>query len=63
MVNIKNVTISKDGDFNKLSFMYDLVDDEGKIIGTNNRITRIITDETILAHMDAIKDYGLTVIE
>ena len=63
MVNIKNVTISKDGDFNKLSFVYDVVNEEGKIIGTNNRITRIITDEAILAHMDAIKDYGLTVIE
>ena len=63
MINIKNVTIAQDGSFKKLSVMYDELDDFGKTIGTNNRLTRVVTDDTVLEAIDTIDIFIESVIE
>lgn len=63
MINIKNVTIAQDGSFKKLSVMYDELDDSGKTIGTNNRLTRVVTDDTVLEAIDTIDTFIESVIE
>lgn len=63
MINTKNVTIAQDGSFKKLSVMYDELDDFGKTIGTNNRLTRVVTDDTVLEAIDTIDTFIESVIE
>lgn len=63
MVNIKNTTLSMNGNYKMISASYDEVSEDGKIIGTNNRISRIITDEDVIAHYDAINNYVNSIIQ
>lgn len=63
MINIKNVTISQDGSFKRLSIMYDELDDAGKMTGTNNRLTRVVTDNTVLEAIDTINSFIESAIE
>mgnify|MGYP007069873152 CR=1 FL=1 len=63
MINVKNLAISQDGGFKRVSIAYDELSDEGKIIGTNNRITKIVTEQDILDSIDVLMNYANTVIE
>lgn len=51
MINIKNIAISQDGGFKRVSIAYDELQD-GRIIGTNNRVTRIVSDNDVI--MDSV---------
>jgi hypothetical protein len=51
------------GNYKMISASYDEVSEDGKIIGTNNRISRIITDEDVIAHYDAINNYVNSIIQ
>lgn len=48
MINIQSVTISTDGQNKRISAVWDEIDETGKTIATNQRLSRIITDETLL---------------
>ncbi len=63
MINIKNLTVSQDGDLKKVSVMWDVLDDNGRLIGTNNRLTRAVTEENVLEAIASIKTYAENVIE
>lgn len=63
MVNLKNVSLTNDGDLKRLSVAYDEFDESGKTIATNQRISRIVTDDKILKSIKAIEDYAKTLTE
>ena len=63
MVNIKNIAVSQDGGFKRISIAYDEVQD-GRIVGTNNRVTRIISDDdTITESVKNLMDYAQTMAQ
>lgn len=63
MVNIKNLTISQDGDLKKISVMWDVLDENGRIVGTNKRATRAATEESLIEAIETIKIYAENIIE
>jgi len=64
MINkISNITLSNDNGLNRISVMYDVFDDEGRTVSVNNRISRIVTDETINSNITTINDFVNTIIE
>lgn len=60
MINIKNIAISQDGGFKRVSIAYDKLQD-GRIVGTNNRVTRIISDnDEIMASVNNLMEFAKT---
>lgn len=60
MVNIKNITVSQDGGFKRVSIAYDELQD-GRIVGTNNRVTRIISEnDEIMASVNNLMEFAKT---
>ena len=55
MVKISNVALQNDGEFIRLSVAWDEFDNTtGKIIATNQRETRIVTDEDVLQSVEVV---------
>lgn len=64
MVNIKSISLMNDGQYKRVGIMYDVLDDStGKTTSTNNRFTRVITDETIGTYFDGIMDFAKNEVE
>lgn len=61
--NIQSINLSNDGKFQRVSIMWDELNDEGKTITTNNRATRIVTDQSVLDAIAIVDEYAQTVIE
>ena len=63
MVNIKGFAIANDGSMKRIAVTYDEIDDDGKIINGNQKVNRVITDETVNDAAEVIADYAQAVIE
>ena len=63
MINTKNISITNDGALKRISVSYDELTEDGKTISTNNRISRVVTDELILDSIANIENYVDTIIE
>lgn len=63
MINLKNISITNDGALKRISVAYDELSDEGKTISTNNRVSRVVTDDLILDNIASIENFVNTVIE
>lgn len=63
MINVKNLTISQDGGFKKISIMWDEVDNTGRITGTNMRATRAVTEQNVLDAIIVLMNHAEAVIE
>lgn len=63
MINIKDLTITNDGALHRLSVSFDEYDADGKVTRANVRMSRVITDPNIGAHVDAVRDYVMNVIK
>lgn len=61
--NVQSINLSSDGKLNRVSIMWDELNDEGKTVSTNNRATRIVTDEAVLDAISTIEDYVNSIIE
>lgn len=62
MINIQSVTISTDGQNKRISIAWDEIDDSGKTIATNQRLSRIITDDTLLKCANQITELAEQII-
>lgn len=47
----------------RISLSYSEIDDSGQVISDNHRVDRVVTDSTVIGHMNAIKEYAQTLIE
>lgn len=63
MLNIKNISLTKDGEYTRINISWDEFDDNGKTIRTNQRLSRVVTDTDALEHINAINDMAKTIIE
>lgn len=64
MKNIKGIAFATDGNLKRLAVTFDEVDEEsGKIIKSNAKANRVVTDETILGQIAAIEVYAHGIID
>ena len=63
MINLKSITLSTEGELKKVSATYDEISEDGKILGTNNRLTRIITDDNAIKNFDDLMSFTKSLIE
>jgi hypothetical protein len=63
MINIKGMAIATDGSFKRIAITYDEIDETGKVINSNAKINRVVTDETVLDAITIIDNYAKTVVD
>lgn len=63
MINIKGLAVATDGSCKRIAITYDEINDTGKVINSNIKINRVITDETVLEAIATIENYAKIVVE
>ena len=63
MKNIKGFAVASDGNMKRIAITFDEISDTGKVINSNVKMNRIITDENVLAAVSTLEQYGQIVIE
>ena len=47
----------------RIAITYDEIDDTGKVINSNVKINRVVTDTTVIKHINAVDDYAQTIVD
>lgn len=47
----------------RISFTYSQINETGEIVKSNERVTRIVTDDAIIANINALNDYAMSILE
>ena len=63
MINIKGMAIATDGSFKRIAITYDEIDETGKVVNSNAKINRVITDNSVLEAISVIENYAKTVVD
>lgn len=63
MKNIKGFAVASDGHMKRIAITFDEISDTGKVINSNVKMNRIITDENVLAAVSTLEQYGQIVID
>lgn len=63
MKNIKGFAVVSDGNMKRIAITFDEISDTGKVINSNVKMNRIITDENVLAAVSTLEQYGQIVID
>ena len=63
MNNIKAIGMANDGSMKRISVNYDVVNEEGKVVSSNKRINRVITDSDVINAINIIYGYANTMLE
>lgn len=63
MNNIKAIGMANDGSMKRISVNYDVVSEEGKVVSSNKRINRVITDNDVIDAINIIYEYANTMLE
>lgn len=63
MKNIKGFAVASDGNMKRIAITFDEISDTGKVINSNVKMNRIITDENVLAAVSTLEKYGQIVID
>lgn len=63
MKNIKGFAVASDGNMKRIAITFDEISDTGKVINSNVKMNRIITDENVLAAVSTLEQYSQIVID
>lgn len=63
MNNLKGVAFTNDGNMKRISITYDVVNENGKVVKANAKITRIVADADASAHIDGLQIYAQDIID
>ena len=63
MKNIKGFAVASDGNMKRIAITFDEISDTGKVINSNVKMNRIITNENVLAAASTLEQYGQIVID
>lgn len=63
MNNIKGVAFTNDGSMKRISITYDVVNGNGKVVKSNAKITRVVTDADASAHIDALQVFAQDIVD
>lgn len=60
---ITSVTTHVTAEGTRISFTYSEINENGDIVKSNERVTKIITDNEMKDHVTALNDYALSLLE
>lgn len=60
---ITSVTTHVTAEGTRISFTYSEINDNGDIVTSNERVTKIITDKKMKDHVAALNDYAMSLLE
>lgn len=63
MKNIKGFAIAGDGNMKRIAITYDEIDETGKVINSNVKVNRLITDLDTISAITTIESYVQKVID
>lgn len=63
MKNIKGFAVASDGNMKRIAITYDELDDSGKVINSNVKVNRLITDSDTISAITTIESYVQKVID
>lgn len=63
MKNLKSMTVTTDGSVKRISITYDVIDENGKVIGSNKRLNRAITELTALKTIAGVEEIAASLME
>ena len=58
MNNLKGYSVSNDGDMKRLAITYDVINENGKVINSNKKINRLISDEDIIKAVEIVDNFA-----
>lgn len=62
MKNIKCIATMSDGNMKRIAITYDEIDEEGKVIKSNIKVNRLVTDDESLASIAELESYAQSII-
>lgn len=63
MKNIKGLAVMTDGNLKRMAITYDEIETEtGKVINSNVKMNRVITDESILEALNTVEDHAYSLL-
>ena len=63
MKNIKGFAVGTDGNMKRIAITYDEIDDSGKVVNSNVKVNRVVTDSDTLNAIDTIEKYAQTIAD
>lgn len=63
MNNVKAFAIASDGNMKRIAITYDVINDEGKVINSNVKVNRIVTDEDSLQAIQTLLSYSQSIVD
>lgn len=63
MNNVKAFAIASDGTMKRIAITYDVINEEGKVVNSNVKINRIITDNDVLESTNTILNYAQSIVD
>lgn len=62
MRNVKGYAVASDGNMKRIAITYDEIDNTGKVISPNVKISRLISDEEVLYANSVIETFAQNVV-
>lgn len=64
MKRVTSTTVFNDAIGKRMSMTFSEIDDStGQVISDNNRMDRVVTDETVINHANALAEYAQTYLD
>lgn len=63
MNNIKAIGMANDGSMKRISVNYDVINEDGKVVSSNKRVNRVITDNDVINAINVIYEYANKMLE
>ena len=63
MNNIKAIGMANDGSMKRISVNYDVINEDGKVVSSNKRVNRVITDDDVINAINVISEYANKMLE
>ena len=63
MKNIKGIAVVTDGSLKRMAVTFDVVEGDGTISRTNQRINRVVTDPDVLEAVKSCEAYAQKIID
>lgn len=62
MRNVKGYAVASDGNMKRIAITYDEIDNTGKVISPNVKVSRLISDEEVLYANSVIETFAQNVV-
>lgn len=63
MKNIKGIAMATDGRMKRIAITYDEIDETGKVINSNVKTNRVVTDSATLETIDKLTDFAQKIVD